>query len=635
MTSKTWVAGTVIDSPWLQDVDDSVYFSPTKNYVNGTIGAILDTSVYASSFPSIIGDGTTNDTSAIQTAQAYNPTAPFEFGPKTYLVDAGVLLFQGSVRGASNFQTQLLASSGTTGFVVRVKTTSGQWSAQVCDLFINCQGAGQNGVVLEGSYGTAERIKIWHGTGIGFQLGNASASSGCFWWTVSSCHTNCLVSGGTGLVIDSSPGGANANTLVNFYTAGLFTTGWDIRGIGNRIGGTVEWQVGCVDVVKISGISNTIPSSSYFESVAGAVPSGKLFNVTGNSNTVESLHLQASLTKSLDYYITDTGLGNRVQVAKSLRYTSTVNQSLKNYFPGYRFDYFPAATQAYGFGAAAGVSQDLTTVYQGNPTMKMTLAASASNASCVFLTGGSGVTNYPLAAFAGKTISFSAACKTTLAGYGGMTYTIVAGSGTTNGTTQCSHSGSGNWEVFADTIQIPTDVTQITITLKSHLSGTVGTGDVWFANPTLVFGRETSATSDALKSINELVLDQGAFTPTISGTTTAGAGTYTTQIGRYQRIGKRVFFEISLVWTAHTGTGNLSVTGLPFTSANITANHTPAVNVNFSNLVVGAGKQLTAQVANNGTTIFPTASDVAGGAFAFVAIDAAASLWLSGQYEIA
>jgi len=35
MTSKTWTAGTVIDSAWLQDVDDAVYNLPTTDLVNG------------------------------------------------------------------------------------------------------------------------------------------------------------------------------------------------------------------------------------------------------------------------------------------------------------------------------------------------------------------------------------------------------------------------------------------------------------------------------------------------------------------------------------------------------------------------------------------------------------------------
>lgn len=39
MTSKTWVAGTVIDSPWLQDVNDSTYYAYSKTYAAGTAGA--------------------------------------------------------------------------------------------------------------------------------------------------------------------------------------------------------------------------------------------------------------------------------------------------------------------------------------------------------------------------------------------------------------------------------------------------------------------------------------------------------------------------------------------------------------------------------------------------------------------
>lgn len=619
---------------------DRVGFISTTNYVRGTLGAVVDIVVHAESFPAIKGDGTTNDTAAIQTAMAYSPFSPFQFGPRTYKVDAGVLLFQGSVLGAGNYETRFTATAGTTGAVIRVKSLSGQWSTHVRDLFIDCQGAGQHGVILEGSYGTAERIKVWHGTGVGFQLGNAAAGSGCFWWTCGAIHTNCLVAGGTGLVIDSSPGGANANVLDSIYCAGLFATGWDIRGIGNRINGTVEWRAGCVDVCKISGINNTIPGSSYFESVAGALPSGKLFNITGDSNTVENLHLQAALDRSLDYYVTDTGLGNQVHVAKSLRYTSRVGQSLKNYFPGYRFDHFPAATQAYGFGAAAGISQDLTTLYLGNPTMKMTLAGTAVNAACVLLTGGSGVTNYPIDVFAGKTISVAVACKTALNGYGGLTYTIVSTAlGTQNLTSQCRHSGGGEWEVFADTIKIPTDVTQITVNLKSHPSGTVGTGDVWFGAPSLVFGREAAPTIDAATSINDVLAKPWRAyptLPTIDGMTTPGVATYSRQLARYKELDpKTLYFEIVLVWTGHTGTGTLQITnGTPFTTANIDAFMSPPLAVYYNNLVVGAGKQLCATVSNNSRNIALWANDPAGGAVASIAMDVAAEIRVSGFCEL-
>lgn len=59
---------------------------------------------------------------------------------------------------------------------------------------------------------------------------------------------------------------------------------------------------------------------------------------------------------------------------------------------------------------------------------------------------------------------------------------------------------------------------------------------------------------------------EGTFTPVIIGNTTAGTGTYSIQTAQYTRIGNRVDFTVNLAWSAHTGTGTMSMTGLPFTS---------------------------------------------------------------------
>lgn len=63
--------------------------------------------------------------------------------------------------------------------------------------------------------------------------------------------------------------------------------------------------------------------------------------------------------------------------------------------------------------------------------------------------------------------------------------------------------------------------------------------------------------------------EEGTYTPTASGSSAAGAGTYAIQVGRYTRIGNKVFVQGYAKWTGHTGTGNLLVTGLPFTSVNV------------------------------------------------------------------
>jgi len=49
------------------------------------------------------------------------------------------------------------------------------------------------------------------------------------------------------------------------------------------------------------------------------------------------------------------------------------------------------------------------------------------------------------------------------------------------------------------------------------------------------------------------------FTPTIIGSTTSGVGTYSLQLGKATRIGNRVDGHVKLIWTAHTGTGNVQI----------------------------------------------------------------------------
>ena len=61
------------------------------------------------------------------------------------------------------------------------------------------------------------------------------------------------------------------------------------------------------------------------------------------------------------------------------------------------------------------------------------------------------------------------------------------------------------------------------------------------------------------------------FTPTYEGSSTAGTTTYTTQVGRYIRIGNLVVVTLHMVWTNATGTGNVRIGGLPY-AASATSN---------------------------------------------------------------
>ena len=60
--------------------------------------------------------------------------------------------------------------------------------------------------------------------------------------------------------------------------------------------------------------------------------------------------------------------------------------------------------------------------------------------------------------------------------------------------------------------------------------------------------------------------EEGTFTPTVAGTTTAGSANYSIQQGRYTKIGRLVYYSIRIGYSSHTGAGNMIINGLPFTS---------------------------------------------------------------------
>jgi len=123
--------------------------------------------------------------------------------------------------------------------------------------------------------------------------------------------------------------------------------------------------------------------------------------------------------------------------------------------------------------------------------------------------------------------------------------------------------------------------------------------------------------------------DNISFTPVIKGSTTAGTGTYVVQTGSATRIGNRCFFELQVQISAHTGTGNMIVDGLPFTQKNAASNYTYHItgeNLTFAGTLKSIGFANTTQVG--------VYSETSGGALAAVAMDTVCSIYLSGSFPI-
>jgi hypothetical protein len=141
--------------------------------------------------------------------------------------------------------------------------------------------------------------------------------------------------------------------------------------------------------------------------------------------------------------------------------------------------------------------------------------------------------------------------------------------------------------------QITGNITSSQITSNPTLYGNVsvtGVIAVGGATPTtngsgITFPATQSASSDA-NTLDDY--EEGTFTPTAYGGTTAGTTTYTVQQGSYTKIGRQVTVSIRIDYSALTGTGELRFGGFPFTTANDSMEYTGVVMTNTLNWTSGS-----------------------------------------------
>lgn len=144
-------------------------------------------------------------------------------------------------------------------------------------------------------------------------------------------------------------------------------------------------------------------------------------------------------------------------------------------------------------------------------------------------------------------------------------------------------------------------------------------------------GIDFSAQPHAAGYATKLLADyeQGVFTPALAGTGTAGTGTYTLQLGVYTKIGNAVNFKIALTWSAHTGTGDMKIIGLPYTTANDSQITIAALRA--GDITYTTGASLAGQLQPNDTIVYPVTS-VNGAAAATIPMNTAGNLNVAGIY---
>jgi hypothetical protein len=127
--------------------------------------------------------------------------------------------------------------------------------------------------------------------------------------------------------------------------------------------------------------------------------------------------------------------------------------------------------------------------------------------------------------------------------------------------------------------------------------------------------------------------EEGTWTATIVGTTTAGTATYAAQTGNYTKVGRAVSIVLYIAWSGHTGTGNMNLHGLPFTSTS--GNNSAGVTIGYLNNLALTALNVFSPIIDAGQTkVDFYQSPVGGGAIATVPIDAAAAFALSCTYFV-
>jgi hypothetical protein len=170
------------------------------------------------------------------------------------------------------------------------------------------------------------------------------------------------------------------------------------------------------------------------------------------------------------------------------------------------------------------------------------------------------------------------------------------------------YSASGNTHIESDVTNQQAG-SSLLFTVDGDTKAQISSGgNLTVNNGNLIMGTsgkgiDFSATSGT--GTSELFDDyeEGTWTPVIIGGTIAGSGTYSQQDGVYTKVGNLVTVSCYLAFTAHTGTGHMKISGLPFpgvgSSVDFQAGATQAQHINAGT----SATQLSASIVT-------TASDI-------------------------
>jgi hypothetical protein len=191
----------------------------------------------------------------------------------------------------------------------------------------------------------------------------------------------------------------------------------------------------------------------------------------------------------------------------------------------------------------------------------------------------------------------------------------------------------------ASSVQALNATERLGITSTGDINVAAGSS-VFIANGNLVFstsgtGIDFSTTANSSGTMTSELLndyEEGTWSPSIYGTTTAGTTTYFQRAGTYTKVGRVVTVQVFVTITNQTGTGALRLGNLPFTAGS-GANTFPCA-VKIENLALFASHYPVFSVAGGTTYINMEQTPVGGGAIYGIAIDTAFNVELTATYFV-
>lgn len=148
----------------------------------------------------------------------------------------------------------------------------------------------------------------------------------------------------------------------------------------------------------------------------------------------------------------------------------------------------------------------------------------------------------------------------------------------------------------------------------------------------------TGLTFDGSNTLSNFA--QGTFSPTITGSTSNPTTTYTSQVGRYQRVGRMVNFMYRVAYTAQTGgSGTMQLDSLPFTTANNTGavySHAATLALSQTSVLPATDTYFSCFTNINVTFITPRGSSIAGGSGTYTVSSTATTgdFAIAGAFEV-